>query len=115
LTCEDAGHTRHETKGHTVIREHALLPVTPGREAEFEAAMRAALPFIAATEGFIDLSVSRSLETPNEYLLLVTWESVEAHTKGFRGSDRYPRWRAALHHFYDPMPVVEHFTEVITA
>jgi heme-degrading monooxygenase HmoA len=43
-------------------------------------------------------------------LLLVVWDSVEAHTGGFRGSAGYMRWKELLHHFYDPFPVVEHFT-----
>jgi heme-degrading monooxygenase HmoA len=96
-----------------VILEHAILPVTPGHEAAFEAALAAAAPIIAGMPGFVDLRVSRSIETPNEYLLLVHWESVEAHAVGFRGSPEYARWRELLHGFYDPFPVVEHFAEVL--
>ena len=55
------------------------------------------------------------IETPNAYLLLVRWESVEAHEVGFRGSPGYERWRALLHGFYEPFPVVEHFTGVASA
>jgi heme-degrading monooxygenase HmoA len=95
-----------------VILEHAILPVTPGREADFEAALAVAAPIIAGMPGFVDLRVSRSIETPNEYLLLVHWQSVEAHAVGFRGSPEYARWRELLHGFYDPFPVVEHFTPV---
>ncbi|ACZ29171.1 Antibiotic biosynthesis monooxygenase [Xylanimonas cellulosilytica DSM 15894] len=95
-----------------MIREHALLPVVPGREAAFEAAFAQARPLIEATDGFLGLTLSRSVESPSSYLLLVEWESVEAHTVGFRGSERYPRWRELLHHFYDPFPVVEHFAQV---
>jgi heme-degrading monooxygenase HmoA len=48
-------------------------------------------------------------------LLLVEWESLEAHTQGFRGSAAYEEWRRLLHHFYEPFPVVEHFEPVATA
>jgi len=41
--------------------------------------------------------------------LLVQWQTLEDHTVGFRGSAPYLEWRALLHHFYDPMPQVEHF------
>ncbi|MEO6115239.1 MAG: antibiotic biosynthesis monooxygenase [Pseudolysinimonas sp.] len=95
-----------------MITEHALLSVIPGRETDFEAAFAEARQLIASTPGFIELSLSRSLETPNEYLFLVTWESVEAHSVGFRGSPQYARWAELLHHFYEPFPVVEHFVEV---
>lgn len=98
-----------------MILEHAILPVIPGREAEFEAAFAEAKSIIVGMPGFVDLRLSRSIETPNEYLLLVTWESVEAHEVGFRGSPEYARWRELLHGFYEPFPVVEHFAEVLSA
>ena len=95
-----------------MITEHALLPVIPGREEEFERAFDQARSIIASMPGFISLSLSRSIESPNTYLLLVEWESLEDHTVGFRESAEYQQWRALLHHFYEPFPVVEHFSRV---
>jgi heme-degrading monooxygenase HmoA len=92
-----------------MILEAAQLIIKPGREAAFEAAMRQARPLIAASEGFGGIEVRRCTERPNGYLLLVWWETLEDHTAGFRGSGRYQQWRALLHDFYDPFPVVEHF------
>ena len=42
-------------------------------------------------------------------------DALEDHTEGFRGSAEYERWRALLHHFYDPFPTVEHYETVTTA
>jgi heme-degrading monooxygenase HmoA len=98
-----------------MIREHAVLPVRPGQEAAFEAALQDALPHISGAPGFLSLSVSRGIETPHHYLLLVEWETLAAHTEGFRQSAAYERWRAQLHHFYDPFPDVQHFEDVVTA
>ncbi|MFB0838653.1 antibiotic biosynthesis monooxygenase [Arthrobacter sp. E44] len=95
-----------------MITEHALLPVVAGREEEFEAAFKQARPIIASMPGFVSLSLSRSVETPNTYLLLVEWESLEDHTVGFRDSPEYQQWRTLLHRFYEPFPVVEHFNPV---
>jgi len=92
-----------------MILESALLDVKPGEEAAFEAAIKEARPLIAATPGFRSIAVRRCIETPNRYLLLVEWETLEDHTIGFRQSARYERWRALLHHFYDPFPRVEHY------
>lgn len=92
-----------------MILEHAILNVKPGQAVAFEAAMREALPLISASDGFRGLEVRRCIESPDRYVLLVRWDSVEAHDPGFRGSDRYPRWKALLHRFYDPFPVVEHY------
>lgn len=92
-----------------MILETAQLSIKPGREAAFEAAMRQARPLIAASPGFGGIEVRRCIERPDSYLLLVWWETLEDHTVGFRGSDRYRQWRALLHDFYEPFPTVEHF------
>ena len=99
--------------GRAGVLEHALLPVRPGREADFEAAFEQARPVIAASPGFRSLRLSRCLERGHVYLLLVEWDTVEDHTEGFRGSPAYQQWRALLHDFYDPFPLVEHFTDVV--
>ena len=98
-----------------MITEHALLEVIPGREDEFIDTMQRAKSIIAASPGFISLRVERGLERPSCFLLLVQWETLESHTEGFRGSEGYQEWRALLHHFYDPFPVVGHFEAVVTA
>lgn len=94
------------------ILEVAMLPVVPGRESEFETAFREASTIIASMPGYRLHRLHRCIEAESKYLLTVEWERLEDHTEGFRGSEEYQRWRALLHHFYDPFPVVEHFTEV---
>jgi heme-degrading monooxygenase HmoA len=98
-----------------VITEHALLDVIPGQEHIFIEAMNKAKALIAASPGFVSLRVERCVERPRCFLLLVEWERLEDHTEGFRSSAAYQDWRAALHHFYDPFPVVEHFEAVVVA
>ncbi|TXH33084.1 MAG: antibiotic biosynthesis monooxygenase [Rhodospirillaceae bacterium] len=92
-----------------MILEHAILEVKAGQSDAFQAAMREALPLIRATPGFVKLEIRQCLEADHRYLLLVWWEKLENHTEDFRGSDRYQQWRALLHHFYDPMPAVDHY------
>jgi heme-degrading monooxygenase HmoA len=97
-----------------MILEHALLPVKPELSEAFESAFREATPIIAGMPGFQRLRLSRCIERPEHYLLLVEWDSLEDHTVGFRGSPEFQQWRRLLHHFYDPPAVVEHY-EAITA
>ncbi|MGC9200036.1 MAG: antibiotic biosynthesis monooxygenase family protein [Acidobacteriaceae bacterium] len=98
-----------------MVLEVGILNVKPGEEAAFEAALKAARPLIAATPGFISIDVRRCVETANRYLLQVQWRSLEDHTVGFRQSDRFPRWRELLHHFYEPAPVIQHYGEAVLA
>jgi heme-degrading monooxygenase HmoA len=97
-----------------VILEHASLDVIPGQESAFEAAFEQARAIIAASRGFRSLRLSRCLESPSRYLLLVEWDTLDDHTVGFRGSAAYEYWRRLLHHFYDPFPTVEHYQTVVT-
>lgn len=86
-----------------------MLQVKPGEAGAFEAAMAEARPLIAASPGFRGIEVRPAVEAENQYLLLVQWDDVESHRDGFRKSDRYERWRALLHRFYDPMPNITYF------
>lgn len=93
------------------VVELALLPVRPGCEAAFEAAVAEARPLIEASPGFLGLEIRPPLEAGQPYLLIAHWRSVADHREGFRRSDRYVRWRALLHPFYDPVPAVSYFGE----
>lgn len=95
-----------------MILEAAQLDVKGGREAAFEAAFDEAKGIISSMPGFIMLELQRCIENRRRYLLLVKWETLEHHTIGFRTSPEYQRWKALLHHFYDPFPTVEHYEAV---
>ncbi len=97
------------------ILEHAMLDVRPGEEQAFEAAFAQAQLIIAAARGYLSHRLERCVEHPNRYLLLVEWETLEAHTEGFRGSPQYQQWKALLHHFYDPFPTVLHMRPVFAS
>ena len=99
-------------RSRLMILELARLDVRPGQSAAFEMAFLQASPLIAATPGYLSHELRRCIETPDRYVLLVEWETLEAHTIGFRQSDRYQEWKALLHHFYDPFPTVEHYEPI---
>jgi heme-degrading monooxygenase HmoA len=101
--------------GRGGILEQAVLDVRPGRAEAFEVAFAQARAIISAVPGFGGLSLSRSLERPDRFLLLVRWATLEDHTEGFRGSAGYQEWKRLLHDFYDPFPEVEHFVQVASA
>ncbi len=95
-----------------MVLEVAMLDVKKGETGAFEAAFEKAAPIIASMKGYLSHELKRCLERKNRYLLLVRWETLEDHTVGFRQSATYGEWKALLHHFYDPFPVVEHYVDV---
>ena len=95
-----------------MILEVAMLDVKPGQAAEFETAFEKAQEIISSMGGYISHQLQKCIENPNRYILLVNWQTLEDHTRGFRESTEYQEWRALLHHFYDPFPTVEHYEKV---
>ena len=95
-----------------MILESAVLKVRPGQGKEFEESFREAEEIIASMPGYLSHELLKCIEADSQYLLLVRWRKLEDHTEGFRGSPEYARWRALLHHFYDPFPTVEHYHPV---
>jgi len=94
-----------------MILESARLDVIPGRESAFERDFARAQSIISSMPGYQSHELRRCMETPNRYLLLVRWDTLEDHTVGFRQSPQYQDWKALLHHYYDPIPVVEHYID----
>ncbi|GAP37504.1 antibiotic biosynthesis monooxygenase [Piscinibacter sakaiensis] len=96
-----------------MILEVADIRITPGRQAEFDAAIaHGARSVLALAEGYLGHEIRKGVESPERYLLLVRWATLEAHTVGFRESEAFGRWRAIVGPFFAAPPVVEHFTAV---
>jgi heme-degrading monooxygenase HmoA len=95
-----------------MVLERAHIRVTPGQEDAFEQAFEQARLVIAAATGFRSLTLSRGVESPSLYLLLVEWSTLEDHTVGFRESPAFGQWRGLLGQYFDGAPDVEHFVQV---
>ncbi len=98
-----------------MVLEIAILDIKPGEEDDFESAFIEAQTIISCMPGYVSHQLQRCIERSNRYVLLVNWEKLEDHTKGFRQSEEYQIWRALLHHFYDPFPEVEHYNAVLSS
>ncbi len=96
-----------------MILEVAMLTVHAGQERAFETAMQQAAPVIASSPGYLGHELRRCMETPGHYLLLVQWETLEAHTVGFRQSPAFAKWREIIGGFFAAPPVVEHYEGVL--
>jgi quinol monooxygenase YgiN len=95
-----------------MVLEVALIDVIPEQEEAFTAAYAQGHPILADTPGCRSVRMTRGIESPSRFVLLVQWDSVEAHEQNFRATERFQRWRALIGpHFANP-PQVEHFTDV---
>ncbi|MCM0675634.1 antibiotic biosynthesis monooxygenase [Micromonospora phytophila] len=95
-----------------MVLEVALIDVIPGHEDEFAAAYAKAKAILTGAEGCRSVRMTRGIESESRFVLLVEWDSVEAHEEQFRATERFQQWRALIGaHFANP-PRVEHFVDV---
>src|SRR5437868_631589 len=95
-----------------MVLEVALIDLTPGQEDAFAAAYAGAHTILATTPGVRSVRMTRGIESPSRFVLLVEWDSVADHENNFRGTDRFTRWRAAIWPYFAKPPQVEHFLDV---
>jgi heme-degrading monooxygenase HmoA len=94
-----------------MVLEVAVFDIQQGHEEPFIEAYAQARTLLAQSSGLQTVRMTRGIETPTRFVLLVEWTSVGAHEE-FRASDRFPQWRALIGpHFASP-PDVSHFADV---
>jgi heme-degrading monooxygenase HmoA len=95
-----------------MVLEVANIDVVPGQEAAFIAAYQGAVTAVSEVEGCRSVRMTRGIESPSRFVLLVEWDSVQAHEQGFRATERFTRWRQAIGPYFAAPPHVEHFNDV---
>jgi heme-degrading monooxygenase HmoA len=95
-----------------VVTEIAVLEITPGSEDAFAAAYRQVRHEVADTPGCHSMRMMRGVESTNRFVLLVEWDSVDAHVANFRATDRFGRWRAGISPHFARPPQVEHYVDI---
>ncbi|HEY1488298.1 MAG TPA: antibiotic biosynthesis monooxygenase family protein [Micromonosporaceae bacterium] len=95
-----------------MVLEVALINVIPGQEDAFASAYAKGHPTLAGTPGCRSVRMTRGIESPSRFVLLVEWDSVEAHEQNFRGTERFTTWRSLIGPYFDGPPSVEHATDV---
>ncbi|MGX7679827.1 antibiotic biosynthesis monooxygenase family protein [Jatrophihabitans sp. DSM 45814] len=94
-----------------MVLEVALIDVPAGSEQAFQDGYRSVKTALAQSPGLISIRMTHGIESPTRFVLLVEWESLEAH-QGFRDSENFTRWRGGIGPYFAQPPLVEHFTDV---
>lgn len=94
-----------------MILELADIQIQPGKQAEFnEAVVRGVQTVISQAQGFRGYKINHGIESPERYVLMIFWETLENHTVDFRESPAFQEWRGIVGPFFAAPPKVEHFT-----
>jgi heme-degrading monooxygenase HmoA len=93
-----------------VILEIADIRIHAGQQAAFEEAIQRGLASIVSqAQGFVSATVQRGIESPDRFVLMITWKTLEDHTVVFRQGPLFAAWRAIVGPFFAAPPAVEHF------
>lgn len=96
-----------------MILEIADIRIQPGQQAAFEEAIQRGLAtVISRAPGMQGWHVRHSIESPERYVLQITWATLEDHTVTFRQGPLFTEWRAIIGPFFAQPPLVEHFERV---
>ena len=94
-----------------MILEVADIRIAPGQQAAFDEAIERGLRTVASqAKGIRGWKVNKGIESPERYLLMIFWDTLEDHTVGFRQGPLFAQWRAIVGPFFAQPPQVEHFT-----
>ena len=97
-----------------MVLEVTLIDVLPGRENDFVSAYELARAVVAGTPGCLSVRLQRGFETPTRFVLLIEWDSMDAHEHNFRRTDRFAQWRALIAGSLAQPPLAEYFTDIST-
>jgi quinol monooxygenase YgiN len=96
-----------------MVLEIADIRIPLGQQAAFDDAIQRGIATVASRcTGFLGWSVHRSIESPERYVLMIEWATLENHTVDFRQGPLFAQWRAIVGPFFAQPPQVEHFQPV---
>ncbi len=96
-----------------MILEIADIRIAPGRNDAFDAALQHGIEtVIMKAEGYCLHRVVKGIESPERYILMIWWQTLEDHTVKFRGGPLFAEWRAIVGPFFAVPPSVEHYSLV---
>ncbi|MBX9869342.1 MAG: antibiotic biosynthesis monooxygenase [Burkholderiaceae bacterium] len=93
-----------------MILELADFRIQAGQQEAFNAVIQKGIDqIISKSTGFCGYKLNNGIESPERYVLMIFWETLENHTVDFRESPAFTEWRALVGPYFAAAPHVEHF------
>ena len=91
-----------------MIYEIALLPVHKEHIEAFRRAFAEVAPLLCRAKGYGGHMLAQGIETPEQFNLIVQWQSLEDHTPGFEASEDHRLFMMGLENYFSGEPTVYH-------
>ena len=92
-----------------MVIEYVRYRIAAERHAEFLAAYRAASAHLAAAPECVSYEIAQGMEEPDRFVVRLTWSSIEAHERGFRGGPHFPPFLALVRPFLAQIEEMKHY------
>ncbi|GAA0357805.1 hypothetical protein GCM10009530_03800 [Microbispora corallina] len=92
-----------------MIVEYIRYRIPGERSEDFEAAYHKAADCLSRAPQCADYELARSVEQPESYILRITWTSAKDHLEGFRRSDLFQEFFAAIGPFVHDIEEMSHY------
>jgi len=91
-----------------MIYEIALLPVHKEHIETFRRAFAEVAPLLCRAKGYGGHMLAQGIEAPEQFNLIVQWQSLEDHTPGFEASEDHRLFMMGLEDYFSGEPTVYH-------
>ncbi len=92
-----------------MIIEVAHVKIKDGQNQAFEAAVKKAVEVFGRVPECRGLHLQHCIEEPDQYQVVIRWDTLEAHTVTFREGPLFQEWRGLVGEFFAEAPQVQHF------
>ena len=92
-----------------MILEYVRYRIPAEQGADFIAAYARAATVLDADEHCLGYEIARGLEEPENWVVRITWDSIEGHEQGFRAAPHFSDFFAAVRPFYGAIQEMKHY------
>ena len=93
-----------------MIFEIAQLRAKAGHADQMREGLTRARAVISRSPGYLGSTFVQGIEDPLRITLLIQWDSIESHMKGFREGPLFAEWRSHWAEHMDGPPDVQHYS-----
>ncbi|MFL5867373.1 MAG: antibiotic biosynthesis monooxygenase family protein [Thermoleophilaceae bacterium] len=101
--------------GDTMVVEYIRYRIPQERREEFEGAYGEAAKSLDASEHCLRYELSHGVEEPDNYILRIEWDSLDGHEQGFRRSEEFGPFFAAIKPYVDAIEEMRHYDRTTVA
>jgi quinol monooxygenase YgiN len=92
-----------------VIVEYIRYRIAPADAPSFEGDYARAAESLDASPHCLGYELSRCVDEPACYVLRIDWDSAEGHMRGFRGSEQFASFLAAIRPYVGAIEEMRHY------